>query len=70
MHRLVLILLGVFVATFFLSILNLMMKEGLILPDAFKVAVCAFSRIIQAFLSGRFNVHSNLATTQCMSDML
>jgi len=70
MHRLVLILLGVFVATFFLSILNLMMKEGLILPDAFKVAACAFSRIIQAFLSGRFNVHSNLATTQCMSDML
>lgn len=70
MHRLVLILLGVFVASFLLSIVNLMMKEGLILSDAFSVAVCSFSRIIQALLSGRFNVHSKLATTQCMSDVL
>jgi len=70
MYRLALILLGVLAGAFMLCVLRLIMKEGLTLPDAFTVMVCAYTRIFKAFLSGRFNVHAGLAATQCMSDKL
>jgi hypothetical protein len=70
MYRLALILLGVFAGAFVLCVTRLIMKEGLTLPDAFTVVVCAYTRIFKAFLSGRFNVHAGLAATQCMSDKL
>jgi hypothetical protein len=70
MHRLLLILLGVFVGAFLLCVSRLMMKEGLTLSDAFTVVVCAYSRIFTALLSGRFNVHYGLTVTQCRSDKI
>jgi len=70
MHRLAFILLGVLAGAFLLCVTRLMMKEGLTLSDAFKVVLCSYSRIFWAFLSGRWNVHCGLTTTQCMSDTL
>lgn len=70
MHQIALILLGVFVGAFLLSVGNLMMKEGLSMADALKVVSCSYGRVIRAFLSGRFNVNADLMTTQCMSDRL
>ncbi len=70
MHRLALILLAVFLGAFLLSVSHLIVKEGLTLPDALKVVVCAYSRIFTALLSGRFNVHYGLTVTQCRSDKL
>lgn len=70
MYRLSLILLLVFAGAFLLCVANLVIKEGLTIPDAIKVVVCSYTRIFQALLSGRWNVHCGLTTTQCMSDKL
>jgi|UniRef100_A0A6C0JLF2 hypothetical protein len=70
MHRLALILLAVFLGAFLLSVSRLIVKEGLTLPDALKVVVCSYTRIIKGVLGGRLNIHSGLTTVQCMSDKL
>jgi len=70
MHRIALILLGVLVGAYLLSVVSLMTKEGLSVGDAGKVVACSYSRVVSALLGGRFNVHSGLMTTQCMSDVL
>jgi len=49
---------------------RLIVKEGLTLPDALKVVVCSYTRIIKGVLGGRLNIHSGLTTVQCMSDKL
>lgn len=70
MHRIPLILLGVLAGAYLLCVVNLMTKEGLSMGDAGKVVACSYSRVGSALLSGRFNVHVGLVTTQCMSDVL
>jgi hypothetical protein len=70
MHRLPLILLGVLLGSFLLCVINLMTKEGLSAGDAAQVVACSYGRVGSALMSGRFNVHAGLMTTQCMSDVL
>ncbi len=70
MHRLLLIVLAVFVGCFILSVFTLMMKEGLSMGDATTVVMCSYSRVLRGYLSGRWNVSSTLTTVQCMSDKL
>jgi hypothetical protein len=65
-----LILLGVFLTAFLLSVSTLMIKEGLIFGDAVKVIACSYSRVGSALLQGRWNVSSSLMTVQCMSDKI
>lgn len=64
------ILLGVLVGSFLLCVVNLMTKEGLSAGDAAQVVACSYGRVSSALLSGRFNVHYGLMTTQCRSDVL
>lgn len=70
MHRLLLILGLVLLGSFMLCVWNLMMKEGLSMSDAITVVLCSYSRVLKAYMSGRWNVSCSLTTVQCMSDKL
>jgi len=68
MHRIVLILLGVLFASFLLTAMNVMIKQGITFPESLRVAACTYYRVTVAYLSGRWNTHIGLMMTQCLSD--
>lgn len=68
MHRVLLILLGVLFASFLLTALHVMFKQGITFPEALRVAACTHYRVTVAYLSGRWNTHIGLMMTQCLSD--
>jgi hypothetical protein len=70
MHQLLYLLVVVMITLFALTVLDLIVRYSFSFSDSMKVASCSYSRVFGAFLQGRFNVHSGLMTTQCISDML
>ena len=63
-----LILVGVFICAFLLSVFNVSLKYKLAPVEAMKVVSCSYGRVGNAFIQGRFNASSELLMTQCLSD--
>ena len=68
MHGLLSIVTGVLFASFLLTAMNVMMKQGITFPEALRVTACAYYRVTVAYLNGRWNTHVGLMMTQCLSD--
>ena len=70
MYKFLSIILYVLLACFCYSVFVLMYKEGLTLSDSVLVVMCAYSRLTQAYMGGRWNANLDLLTTQCRSDTI